>query len=212
MWIDGGLGNGWDGRVVNYELTRPLTEAERLHALGRARAVLLPCSRSRLLAELARLRTLTVSRDPGAADLELIFAAYADELADYAEDAIVDVLRGWAKTERFWPSLAELTPRLDRLVSPRQALLRAIERGYREPEVSPDWIPPTAAEKAEVHSMLEKHGLVVDATTGKVRPVEPEVSTAEHLRIAAASLKGFRLPDEDDPRVQARLREMGVTA
>lgn len=209
-WTDGDCGSGWDGCVVRYELVAPLLEADMAAATEFADASLRPTRPERVLAELTRLRALTVSRDQSTGDLELIAAAFTDELRRYPEDVVVSVLREWPRTHRFWPSLAELMRLTDRIVKPREALRQALRQRYRQPEVSPDWIaPPSEADKAAVADLLAKHGLSADERS-RVRPPETEPMTRETRRQVRDELAVFRLPPEDDPRVQARLREMGV--
>jgi hypothetical protein len=211
-WNDAGDEQyGWDGSVVRYELSRPRTATEIAEAIDIAEASLLPMSEREVLAELARVRAMTVSRDISI-DLQLVLSAYADELMKYPADAVREVLRAWPLDEKFWPSMSELTARLNRLVAPRLALLDGLRQGYRAPEVSPAWIPPkpvTEEERAEVEAMLAKWGFVTDEH-GRVRPVEQEPLTPAKRREIAAQTQNFKLLPPDDPRVLARLREMGV--
>ncbi|HEX5321477.1 MAG TPA: hypothetical protein VFW46_20130 [Stellaceae bacterium] len=155
--------------------------------------MLAPASEAFIVAELGRLRSLTVSRDIGQ-DLALVFAAYVGELREYPADAIRDVLRGSARSNKFWPSIAELIDPLDRLVRPRKALRRALVSGkYQPPETSPDWIAPTPEDIAEAEALLRAHGLW-DAETGRPkehRNLPPMPSAAERERMAA-ELDQFR--------------------
>jgi hypothetical protein len=108
--------------------------------------------------------------------------------------------------------MSELTGRLNRLVAPRHALLDGLRGGYREPEVSPAWIAPkpvTDEERAEVDALLAEYGIITDEM-GRVRPIEQEPLTREKRREIAAQARNFKLLPPDDPRVLARLREMGV--
>jgi hypothetical protein len=47
---------------------------------------------------------------------------------------------------------------------------------------------------------------------GRVILPDEEPITRKDLARVHAETRHFRLPDEDDPRVRARLREMGVEA
>lgn len=210
-WNDASDEHGWDGSVIRYELTQPCAAGELAEAIDIAEVSLLPMSKSGVLAELARMRLMTVSRDISM-DLQLVLAAYADELMKYPADAVREVLRVWPRDEKFWPSMSELTARLNRLVAPRHALLDGLRRGYRESEMSPGWIAPkpvTDEERAEVEAMLVQHGIITDEM-GRVRPVEQEPLTPQKRREIAAQARNFKLLPPDDPRVVARLREMGV--
>jgi len=208
-WDDERGKYGWDGRVERYELTRPVPENDRQAALAQVEETLRPIDERAVIVELGRLRSLTVSRDVGQ-DLTLVFAAYADELRRYPPDAVREVLRDWPRHNRFWPAVAELIERIKPLVEPRQSLREALMRGYRAPELSPDWVPPPSEEdKRAVAVLLERHGYAIDHT-GRVRPPETEPMTPADRQRIAAETASFRLPDESDPRVQARLREMGI--
>ena len=208
-WNDASDEHGWNGSVIRYELNRPRTAGEVVEAIDIAEASLLPMSKREVLSELARVRAMTVSRDISM-DLQLVLAAYADELMKYPADAVREVLRGWPRDEKFWPSMSELTARLNRLVAPRHALLDGLRRGYLAPEISPAWIAPkpvTDEERAEVEAMLAEYGIITDET-GRVRAIEQEPLTPQKRREVAAQARNFKLLPPDDPRVLARLREM----
>jgi hypothetical protein len=209
-WADGdGDGYGWDGYVLDYELSAPISDDDRDASLRIAEEALRPASEQVIVAELGRLRALTVSRDIGQ-DLTLVFAAYTSELLKYPPDAIRRVLRAWPKTQRFWPSMSELVQGLDRLVRPRHALRNALRQPYRPAETSPDWAPPPSEKVlAAISDLLAAHGIVADEY-GRMRPPEREPLTSAQRRQVRNECAVFRLPDEDDPRVQERLRQMGV--
>lgn len=209
-WETNNTGYGWDGYVSSYELTGPISEEDRVAALRQVEQWLQPAPPQLILAELTRVRALTISRDQSTADLELVAAAYADELREYPADAVREVMREWPRTHRFWPTLCELVERLEHLVTPRKALREALRRGYREPEFSPDWIPPSPDERAAVEQILAEHGYSIDPE-GRVRPPEREELTPEVRRKVEAETRAFKLLPEDDPRVQARLREMDAS-
>ncbi len=194
---------------MSYEFASEAPQHDLESARSIATEMLRPAHPKLILKELARLRMLTVSRDIGA-DVELLLAAYTAELRDYPADIITEALRAWPKTQRFWPSLAELTERLNRLLRPRRALNQALRKGYQKPETSPDWIPPTKDEKTAVSEFLLRRGLVLDRSRGKERPLETEPLTRERRKQIAEETAAFKLIDEDDPRVQARLREMAA--
>ena len=106
--------------------------------------------------------------------------------------------------------MAELIERLERLVKPRRALREALKRDYQSPAVSPDWTPPPSEEdKAAVLELLAKHGIEFD-DHGRMRPPESEALTRADIARIRRESGVFRLLDENDPRVKARLREMGA--
>ena len=201
------MGHGWNGYVAEYEISCPIADGDFAVAVEIAEAALAPASERDIVRELGRLRALTVSRDIGQ-DLGLVFAAYTEEFRrhGYPIDVIREVLREWRGT--FWPSMGELRDRMDPLLRPRQTLRDALRRGYQPPVTSPDCVPrPTEEQKAEVAALLAKHGIAVDQY-GRLRPPEREPMTKERAAALRAELAAFRLPGEDDPRVQKRLRDM----
>lgn len=194
-WDDDGPddGHGWDAKVMRYELIEIRSAAEVAQALAVAEAILAPASECLALAELARVRVMTASRDIGL-DLQMALAAFVDELMRYPADAVTEVLREWPRTQRFWPTMAELTERLERLVRPRRALCDALRRGYQPPQTSPDWIPPTADEKEAVAGFLVAHGIVGDPAP-RERAIEAEPMTArDRQRVADELARRPRIP------------------
>lgn len=204
---------GWEGcDVGGYSLRAAPPEGDVEAAVAIVIEALQPCPRELALAELTRLRSLTISRAGSDADLKLALAAYTEECAVYPADAVVAVCRSWANTERWWPSWAELRERLERIVAPRRKLSEALRTGYREPETSPDWIAPTDEEKARVDALLAENGIVV-TPAGRVRRIEQLTPMTDRDRArVTAETRSFRLPDPDEPGVRSRLRDMGETA
>jgi hypothetical protein len=190
VWIDcGAVGSGWDGCAGRYELVAPIGEDDRQSALAFLDDALAPAGEAFVIAELGRLRALTISRDVGQ-DLTLVLAVYADEMMRYPADAVREVLRGWRG--KFWPAWAELADQLDRLVGPRLALRATLQRGYRKPEYSPDWTPPpTEDEKREVMELLERHGIRLD-DRGRIRPLEREPVLLADMERAERELPEIR--------------------
>lgn len=209
-WIDVGTdGYGADIRLAGYAIRADIPPTEITAATAIAEELLRPASEATVIAELGRLRALTVSRDIHE-DIGIVFAVYTDELKRYPGDIVREVLREWPRSHRFWPSMAELVEGIDRLVKPRRALRDALRSGYRPPpSARPETPPLTAEEKAAVDALLAAHGF--DERGIKIRPPESEPLTREQRQAVADELRAFRLPDPDDPRVQARLREIGAT-
>jgi hypothetical protein len=214
VWADGideDDGYGWGGYVVRYDLAHPMTDDERAHAAAIADAACEPAHPDDIVKELGRLRLMVASRDVGA-DLDLVFAVYTDELRRYPIDAIREVLRGLGRSHKFWPTVSEIQERLDRLVKPRYALRQTLRRHYEPTARSPDWMPPpTEEEKKAVFDLLAAHGISLDVHGRVILPDEEPITRKDLARVHAET-RHFRLPDEDDPRVMARLREMGVEA
>jgi hypothetical protein len=208
-WAEGDTRHGWDGYAARYELVGELPAADLEIARQIGEEMLRPTREDIVLAELRRLRAVTASREIGQDTLALTFAAYADELLQYPADAVRTVLREWPRSNRFWPSMAELIERLERLVTPRRALREALRRGYQPRQDSPDPIPPTAEEKEAVAALLQTHG-IGEAVQHRERASESKPMTAADRKRVADETAGFRMVDSDDPGVREWLRKMGV--
>jgi hypothetical protein len=209
VWVDGDAGQGWDGFVVRYELTAPIAEGEMASAIAIAEAGMAPLGDAEVIRELARLKALTAGRSGDDDDLTFLLAVYAEELRQYPGAVVRQVLRDWPRANRFWPSLAELVEPIARAAAPREALAAALRQGYRPPEVSPDWLPPTAEEKSIVNGLLQAEG-IAGAAAQREHPLEVEPFTAADRRRVFEETRHFLLPTKDDPRVLARLRELGI--
>lgn len=79
--------------------------------------------------ELARLRASTKARAESDDDLAMGFQVLAEECAGYPPDVVVWALRGWARMETFYPSLAEIRDRLQRGARKRRAMMEAVDCG-----------------------------------------------------------------------------------
>lgn len=202
------LGDNWDGYCFSYELLGPIAEADRDEALRTLRQALRPVTKVLVTAELTRLRLKVRTADREEIDLDAQLAVYVDDIVarGYPEDAVKEAVREWPGS--FWPDFAELKSKMERLTTPRRALVDALMRGYRPAANSPDWIPPSPADKEAVTAKLAAIGWRRDAE-GHYRPIEEPLATPQMMRQVSKETKGFKLPDENDPAVQTRLKEMG---
>ena len=193
VWGDAGSEHGWDGAVIEYEMTASLDEAARWEAIDQAEAMLLPASEDLLLAELARCRSLTASRNAGNDDLTLALSAWVAELERYPGDIVVAELRDWPRAHKFWPTLAEMVEELDRVARPRHLLLAALHRGYRAPEPETGWRLPTEAEREAVEAALIEAGIPrATARSASGRKMElPAMTQADRAQMDA-ELRAFR--------------------
>ncbi len=80
--------------------------------------------------ELARLKVLTVARNLSHDDLLAQIAIYAGELSQYPLDVVRDACRSWAKSEKWWPSWAELREQCDDRAMKRRGLLQVLKRYF----------------------------------------------------------------------------------
>lgn len=119
---------GFDTEIVGYA-RRPAQgcpERELQAARQLVGRYLAPAAESRIKMELARLRVSTKARAESDGDLAMMFQVFAEECAEYPADVVVWALRGWARTEIFYPSLAELRERLQRGARRRRSLMAVI--------------------------------------------------------------------------------------
>jgi hypothetical protein len=120
---------GFDSEFVGYDI-----DADRVRApdLMQARQLvgqhLRGAPEAIVKRELARLRVATKARNESDDDLAMGFQVLAEECADYPPDVVVWALRGWARMEIFYPSLAEIRDRLQRGARKRRALMAALNR------------------------------------------------------------------------------------
>lgn len=117
---------GFHSELSGYELApnASLTASDIAFALGQCDAALARCPAEIMRRELARLRTVTVSRDIGE-DLALAMVAYAEALSEYPADVVIAACR---RRRKFWPPLAELLDEADGLMMRRRALRSAIAK------------------------------------------------------------------------------------
>jgi len=169
----------------------------------------------------------------------MIAADTLDAISEFPKWAIQEVRRDWIANKDRRPDAADLVracrelvaedavtlhnlrrfidPEEQRLAKPRQA-----ERERREAERQASYtrdreerIAATAARErrfAEARAWRAENPITGDQRP-PARPTEREPASQEQRRqaqVVADALATFRLPDENDPRVQARLREMGV--
>lgn len=118
---------GWDTEFVGYELPRAgVVPAELMQARQMVGLHLKPAAGGLIKQELARLRVSTKSRSESADDLVMGFQVMAEECSEYPADVVVWALRGWARSEVFYPSLSEIRDRLQRGARRRKALMAVL--------------------------------------------------------------------------------------
>lgn len=117
---------GLDTEFVGYELSRTVVPAELMQARQMVGLHLKPAAGGLIKQELARLRVSTKSRTESADDLVMGFQVFAEECSEYPADVVVWALRGWARSEVFYPSLAEIRDRLQRGARRRKAMMAAL--------------------------------------------------------------------------------------
>jgi hypothetical protein len=120
--------DGYDERLVGYELTRPIPADDAEEALAILAEANQPADEAFIVQELTRMRMLTKARPQDSTDLTLMAAAYAEEMAAYPADVIRSACRKWAAMEKWWPSWAELKDLLEFRMRRRKAMLEALQR------------------------------------------------------------------------------------
>lgn len=121
---------GFNPVTDSFEIERSVEPADLMAAIALVGETLKPAPSRVISDELARLRMATVSRDQ-APSIEIMLDVYADELAEYPVDIVVDGCRSWSRREKFWPSVAELREQMDRLVLRRRRLRDALTGAAR---------------------------------------------------------------------------------
>lgn len=120
---------GFDSEFVGYDLPREgVVPAELMQARQLVGQHLKPAAGNLIKQELARLRVSTKARTQSADDMAMGFQVLAEECSEYPADVVVWALRGWARSEVFYPSLAEIRDRLQRGARRRKALMLALTK------------------------------------------------------------------------------------
>ena len=132
---------------------------------------------------------------------------YIEALADIPPDLLAVAVKHAITSNPYFPKPADLRAAIMDELSEYRRRQDAARKAFLMLPAA-DIPPPTEEQKAEVDALLAEHGIVVDEH-GRLRPLEREPMTqAQHAKMRD-ELAAFRLLDEDDPRVQKRLREMG---
>jgi hypothetical protein len=122
---------GYETKFVGYSLRSGADPTELATAIAIVEATLRPCPDAVVKKELLRLKLTTKSRTQSEDELVFQVAVYADELARYPEDVVVDALRYWGSREKWWPAWAELKSLLDDRCERRFALADALRHAPR---------------------------------------------------------------------------------
>lgn len=118
---------GFDSELVGYRLEGEVPAADVMQARQIVGRCLAPADEPLIKRELARLRASTKARAEADDDLAMGFQVLAEECSEYPPDVVVWAMRGWARMETFYPSLAEIRDRLQRAARRRQAMLKALQ-------------------------------------------------------------------------------------
>lgn len=98
----------YDGETVTGYDAAGMSQAERDRAKAEALHALAKTTRGRIIEMLSMLFAATKSRPGADVDRAAMLTVYANELQDCAEMAISEACRKMARTQTFFPSLAEI--------------------------------------------------------------------------------------------------------
>lgn len=220
---------------AGYVLSRVPPEANLQASRSIVTASLLSAGPRIALRELQWLRLVTRDhRDLSDDDVKLMLAAYRERCAIFPEDVIVAACRNPPLWE-FWPSLARLIERMESITAPRRQIEgalapRAVEAAKARIEAERRHRNDTLAAIAERNRRWEEAaawrrenlgpyaGYISSLVARQARaPLDGwpfrekrDLFNADTAKRVYDETCNFRLLDDDDPRVQARLREMGV--
>jgi len=120
---------GFDSEFTGYAIVpADIPAADLMRSVQAVAPYMAPPDENLIKRELARLRVSTKARAESDDDLAMGFQVLAEECAEYPADVVVWALRNWARTEIFYPSLAEIRDRLQRGARRRAALIDALDR------------------------------------------------------------------------------------
>ena len=209
---------------TGYSLKRVPPETDVITARAIVAEALAPAGKAAALKELTMLRLVTRDqRNLSHDELKLMLAAYAERCAAFPADVITAACQN-APYWEFWPALGKLLERMEALIEQRRRLQRAltpeaIEGARERARIVAEAQDQRRAEILAVEREREQRfqeaaewrrdnpGPYNANTTMKS---EPEPVTAKVLKRVRQETNGFKLLAEDDPRIQARLREMGA--
>jgi len=117
---------GFDTEFLGYALRGEVPAGDLMQARQIVGQHLRPGDEALIKREIARLRVSTKSRAESDDDMAMGFQVIAEECAEYPPDVVQWGLRSWARSEVFYPSLAEIRERLQRGARRRKALLAAL--------------------------------------------------------------------------------------
>jgi hypothetical protein len=118
---------GFHSEFLEYHPLPPALPAEALVAARELVAYALqPAEHQRLIGEVARLRLMTKTRAVSEEDQAALLHVMSEELAIFPADVVVDALRGWARRETFFPSLAEIVEQCHRTARRRRRLAECL--------------------------------------------------------------------------------------
>lgn len=117
---------GFDTEFLGYALRGEVPAGDLMQARQLVGQHLRPGDEAFIKREIARLRVSTKSRAESDDDMAMGFQVIAEECAEYPPDVVQWGLRSWARSEVFYPSLAEIRERLQRGARRRKAMLAAL--------------------------------------------------------------------------------------
>ncbi|WP_157230895.1 hypothetical protein [Kiloniella laminariae] len=142
-------------------LPTDMPPAQRAEAIRTLRLSLAPLSRSQTMRELLRLKVKTGSRNMDAQTLELQLEVYADELARFPADCVLQVL-GEVGRGKWWPDWGEIERRLTPLETTRRRILRALEKpGYPTVALTAS-LPKTAVTDPPARGEIRSLGMLTE--------------------------------------------------
>ncbi len=112
--------------IVGWRLRGAVTASDAQAALALVEPACQPSPPAVVAQALARCFAATRSRASEDADTEAALAVMMEELIEFPPDVVRHVLRGWARREKWRPSLAELRERCERESRARRSLCRAL--------------------------------------------------------------------------------------
>lgn len=114
--------------VTRIQLPKPMMPPETDDIRTMVEVSLSPSTAAQIAPELTACLSVTKSRSRDGLDLKLMVAKFVDELLEFPADIVQTALKGWAREEVFWPSLAEIRKACVWRVERRRRLLESLIR------------------------------------------------------------------------------------
>lgn len=128
--------------------------AEPSRAIAKLEAAMTPATNAQAEGWLVMLQAACVRRPGSEADAAVGLTLYSGALLRYPADVAKATCADWARTQKWFPSLAELLALADRLAAPRQQMLLALHRAPGLPP--PERRDPTEEERRRVSAMFRE--------------------------------------------------------
>lgn len=102
-----------DGNVTGYRLAANVEPYDITEAIRIIEDISQPATKKDIIQALTKLHLKTKQKRQEASDTAMQLQVYAEELAEYPADVVIETLKKWPNHSPWWPSWKELKGELD---------------------------------------------------------------------------------------------------